>query len=760
MTRVAVIGAGPYGLSVAAHLRARGIPFRIFGSPLESWRHHMPAGMVLKSLPFATSLSDPIGEGTLENYCAANAIAYDPTYFQVSLELFTQYGLDFARRFVPGLEDRYVLSLDRDAESFALMLDSGETVKADRVVVATGTSYFAKIPPILSGLPRRLVSHSSAHRDLTRFAGRTVVVIGAGSSAVDTATLLSEAGATVTLINRGGAPKFYPLDTPEEQSASQRISHPRSAVSHSWRFLMYEKRPGLFRYLPGATRLKLIESVLGPATPETMQERFEAGVAVVTGQTVEDAHEHEGRIRLVLRSSEGGRSEMVADHVIAATGFRPDVSAIDFLSEDLVSAIRTREGMNNRGINRIPQLDTSVPALLVKVGDYRWHHGGVGVIRSLGRLGVPTYAITESRWTPAAVSRYLHQSFVWPTSGLEDPNELVCGLREIGRRIGKPTVLIPTDDEAAVLIAENATELAEHFLFPKIDPMLPRLLASKRDLYTLCRESGIPTPRTAATERLSEVEEFARDAKFPVVVKNPDPFDRLRIPIVSSTTLIKDRDGLLDAARCWGERFNGLVQEYLPANSSEDWFVHAYADGSSDCKVLFSGVKIRSYPPEAGVTTFAYSVNNPALKEMTAQLVKSIEYRGALDLDWRFDRRDGRFNLLDFNPRVGAQFRLFENEAGIDVVRALHLDLSGREVPAATQVEGRRFCVEVFDLAPLVTRRTGASTAAVPEAPLSTELAWFARDDPRPALVMFAGAFVLIARRMKRALRVALKNRG
>src|SRR6476661_5833123 len=122
-------------------------------------------------------------------------------------------------------------------------------------------------------------------------------------------------------------------------------------------------------------------------------------------------------------------------------------------------------------------INPAVPGLIVKIGNYPLHHGGVGAIRSLGRLGIPMYAITEDRYTPAAASRYLRRAFVWPTTGTEEPERLVEGLLRIGARIGRPTVLVPTDEEAAVLIAEHQEELGERFLFPRVDAKLPRRLA-------------------------------------------------------------------------------------------------------------------------------------------------------------------------------------------------------------------------------------------------------------------------------------------
>lgn len=170
--------------------------------------------------------------------------------------------------------------------------------------------------------------------------------------------------------------------------------------------------------------------------------------------------------------------------------------------------------------------DREVPGLIVKFGAYPLHHGGVGAIRSLGRLGIPMYAITEDRYTPAASSRYLRRAFVWPTTGTEEPEQLVEGLLRVGRRIGRPTVLVPTDEEAAVLIAEHQEELAGRFLFPRVDAKLPRRLASKQGLHELCVEHGIPSPAAAFPQSYEEIEAFAEKAHFPLVAKNREAFVR------------------------------------------------------------------------------------------------------------------------------------------------------------------------------------------------------------------------------------------
>ncbi|WP_055564021.1 D-aspartate ligase [Streptomyces atriruber] len=389
--------------------------------------------------------------------------------------------------------------------------------------------------------------------------------------------------------------------------------------------------------------------------------------------------------------------------------------------------------------------DRNVPGLIVKFGDYPLHHGGVGAIRSLGRLGVPMYAITEDRYTPAAASRHLTAAFPWPTTGAEEPERLVEGLLRVGRRIGRPAVLIPTDEEAAVLIAEHQDELSGErtgfggFLFPRVEAELPRRLASKQGLHGLCVEHGIASPDATFPESPADVAEFASRARFPVVAKNREAFTRRKRPAVHGTTRIETPGGLLALARHWGERPGVILQEYLPREEAEDWIVHAYFDANSVPRAMFTGVKVRSWPPHAGMTSNAYVVDNPELADLAARFIKQIGFTGIIDLDLRFDRRDGQYKLLDFNPRMGAQFRLFENESEIDVVRAMHLDLTGRVVPEGDQRAGHRYVVENIDLPALVAyRRSGYTTPHAPARASGTELAWLAADDMKPFFTMLA----------------------
>ena len=387
-----------------------------------------------------------------------------------------------------------------------------------------------------------------------------------------------------------------------------------------------------------------------------------------------------------------------------------------------------------------PSADGQVPALLLKIGQYPHHSGGVAVIRTLGRLGVPVYAITEDRLTPSALSRYCAGSFVWRVTWQEDPGHLVGQLREVGKRLGRRAVVVPTDDEAAVLIAEYADELSEHFIFPRIDPALPRALASKQRLYELCRQHDVPAPVSMCPATARELDEFAATASFPVVVKNAEPWARRRAPVVPNTTMMRTARELLEAASSRNGKPPGMiVQEYIPREQAQDWIVHLYCDMNSECVVLFTGVKLRSWPPHNGPTACAYTMDNPELAGLTERFCKEIGFRGIADLDWRLDLRDGMYKLVDFNPRVGNQFRLFETEQGIDVVRALYLDLTGRGVPHGAVRAGRRIVVEHIDMIARLAYRGGSGYAAAPPAPPQaiTELAWLAKDDLLPFLAIW-----------------------
>ncbi|MFI6582384.1 ATP-grasp domain-containing protein [Embleya sp. NPDC050493] len=402
--------------------------------------------------------------------------------------------------------------------------------------------------------------------------------------------------------------------------------------------------------------------------------------------------------------------------------------------------------MGGRGV----ELDRSVPALLFKVGRYPLHQGSVGAVRSLGRAGVAVHAVVEDAYTPTALSRHLSRRHVWPTTGLEDPATLLDRLLRIGRRLPARAVLVPTDDEAALLAAGAQDRLAEYFLLPKVDPDLPAGLAGKRGLYRRCLAHGVPAPDTRFPADRDKLVYQARELGYPVVVKNLAPWDRLRAPVVAGTTLVPDERALLALV---GTPRAVLLQAYVPRAVAQDWIVHLYAAPDGRCAPVFTGLKLRSWPPHAGVTTYARALANPGLARRSARLCRAIGYRGPADLDWRLDLRDGRYKLVDFNPRVGAQFRMFETERGLDVVRALHLDLTGRAIPTGAQREGRRYVAEHLDVAALLAYRGRTGTARPPGYPPvrgGLESAWLAWDDPLPAAAAAVRALAAAVRRYGR----------
>jgi D-aspartate ligase len=396
-------------------------------------------------------------------------------------------------------------------------------------------------------------------------------------------------------------------------------------------------------------------------------------------------------------------------------------------------------------------LDTRVPALVFKTGRNLAHHGTVGIIRSLGRLGVPVYAAVEDSFTPAAASRYLAGYCPW--KGFEPGAEsLIERLLAIGRQLGRPAALVPTDDLAAALVAEHAAALDPWFLFPRPPAELPRRLANKRSLHDLCVRLDVPVPQIASPASWDEVHAFIGRASFPVMVKAAD--SSWMAHGARSAALVRTPAELLTLYRrvVAPERCNLLLQEYIPPASAEDWVVHGYANPQSGCLVTFTGRKLRSYPPFAGPTSLGVSVPNGALEEQARKLLRAIGYAGIFDLDYRFDKRDGQYKLLDFNPRIGANFRMFESGAAVDVVRALHLDLTGRSVPEAPPLESRKFIVESQDwFASLGYARHGELTFRgwLESVQGRREYAWACADDPLPALVM---GFRLLSRTTRRVL--------
>jgi cation diffusion facilitator CzcD-associated flavoprotein CzcO len=358
---VAIIGAGPHGLSLAAHLGARGIDYRIFGRPMTTWSERMPKNMILKSDGFASNLSAPSPESTLKAWSARHGIAYADQALPIPIDTFLTYANWFQQRYVPDVERLNVTALDESGDGFVLTLESGERVAARNVVVAVGITWFEHLPPVLAKLSAAAVSHSAAHREVKEFAGREVAVIGAGSSAIDLAHLLHEEGASVRIIARAPEVEYNKVPDAADETLIGRTLRPASGIGRGWRSLFCAEAPLLFYRLPEGLKRRAVASHMHPAAGWFMRDKIEGVIPMSLGRRLTNAQEQNGVVTLTLADRDG-RSEMLAfDHVIAATGYKPDMYRVPFLK----SALAMRIALHSAAPTLSDSFETPVPGLFV-----------------------------------------------------------------------------------------------------------------------------------------------------------------------------------------------------------------------------------------------------------------------------------------------------------------------------------------------------------------------------------------------------------
>ena len=396
-------------------------------------------------------------------------------------------------------------------------------------------------------------------------------------------------------------------------------------------------------------------------------------------------------------------------------------------------------------------VDFKYPALILKSRRSHMSYGALGVARTLGRLGVPIYAVVEDSYTPLAASRYITGSFIWKNWSF-DCDSFLKTLSEIGESIGHLTVLIPMDDLSAMFVAENAAVLNRRFLVPKVPWNVPRQLANKASLQSLCAKFGIPCPRTMVPRSADDVSDFVRHVGFPIVVKPAEQW-RLLKDSGYNPLVIQNWKALFEIyARNIREEVSPMIiQEYI---GGEDWIYHGYSNFESGLYLSFTGKKLLDYPAGAGSTAVGVSIHNEELCSHTEAFLKAISYSGICDIDWRLDKRDGQYKMLDCNPRIGLNFRIFETGAGIDVVRALHLNLTGRFISSSPMVQPKLLTVESLYFLSAVR---GGQIAALKKHTRGIgavkELAWWSGDDALPFLVMCMRLTLRIL--MNRLLRIA-----
>lgn len=355
---VAIVGAGPFGLSTAAHMSGEGIECRVIGSAMHSWRNNMPKGMLLKSAGFASNLYEPGGSFTLAQFCREQDLPYDDLELGIPLETFIAYGEAFQKRFVPQLEDEQLAMLSSCSDGFTLQMQSGTSFDAQAVVMTVGLDYFRHVPSQLSGLPAHLHSHSADHSDLGSFRGKEVAVLGSGASAIDTAVLLHESDAKVSLIARKGELKFGSPWGGPGRSWLDRIRWPLSPIGPGWYQYVFSGMPWAYRHLPDDYRVRTARALLGPSGGWCIKERA-APLSLCLGYALTAAEADGERVCLRLRGADGSVRRLEADHVIAATGYAADVRRLPFLGLELLDQLQLVGNMPRLSAN----FESSVPGL-------------------------------------------------------------------------------------------------------------------------------------------------------------------------------------------------------------------------------------------------------------------------------------------------------------------------------------------------------------------------------------------------------------
>jgi len=378
-------------------------------------------------------------------------------------------------------------------------------------------------------------------------------------------------------------------------------------------------------------------------------------------------------------------------------------------------------------------------------------HGPLGIVRSLGRLGVPVYVVDSAPRAPAFYSRYCRRGFVHDVDR-PDGEETVRALLDVARTIGRRSILLPTTDDTTLLVGAHAERLREAFTLVDLPVELARSLCSKKDMHHLARQCGLPTAETVFPQSRDDVLSFVEDAVFPVMLKGIDGVALQRragarmFIVPSRAELLARYDALEDPSAP-----NLMLQEYIPGGDDTVWMFNGYFNADSECLFGITGKKIRQHPVYRGATTLGICLRNDTVADMTARFMKAIGYRGILDIGYRYDARDGLYKVLDVNPRIGATFRLFVADNGMDVARALYLDLTGERIDPGAACEGRKWLVEDLDAASCIRyRRDGRLRAGEWARSFAgvRETAYLSLDDPLPLLPLLANDVGKLVRRL------------
>jgi predicted ATP-grasp superfamily ATP-dependent carboligase len=365
-------------------------------------------------------------------------------------------------------------------------------------------------------------------------------------------------------------------------------------------------------------------------------------------------------------------------------------------------------------------------------------HGGLGIVRSLGRMGVPVYPVHKDRSAPGNFSRYATATFRWDFASAAD-RESLAFMQRVREKVGRPALIYACDDDTAVFVGNHAGILRQSFLFHEVPAALIANLASKRGLYELATRHNIPTAETRFPQCKADVLSCISELTFPVLLKAIDGLLLVRrtgkkmVICRNQQELLENHDRLEDPRHP-----NLMIQEYIPGGAESVWMFNGYFNHTSECLVSFTGRKLRQCPIHTGATSLGICLKNPAVDATVKAFLAAVGYKGMVDVGTRYDARDGRYKILDVNPRIGATFRLFVDRSGMDVARAFYLDMTGQAVTSSPVEDGRRWIVEDMDASAsihywqeqtLTVTQWAASLRGVQEA------GYFSWSDPLPALV-------------------------
>ena len=374
-------------------------------------------------------------------------------------------------------------------------------------------------------------------------------------------------------------------------------------------------------------------------------------------------------------------------------------------------------------------LDRSVPALLVRTGDPIWDYGALATVRTLGRAGVDVYVQSRPGERELLASRFLTGIVGAPIDPSASAAAQVDHINAAVAAIGAACVAIAGDDESAVLLAEQRASIDARLITADTEPALPRSLSDKATLGRIAQQAGVPYPRFVVTKDPAELREFVKEVGVPLVVKSPAPFSRLQDAAVTRTTILHDPGDLYRFETAAENGHEIFLQEYLGDPGLESWYGAGMRTAQDGEQPVWTGRKVLAHPSHTGIGVVNVATPAPGLAQHLDALCKRLGWIGPFDTDWIVNPDSGAMHLIDFNPRRGAQFRTFQTSTGVDVVRALHLALTGRPVPWGEQQFGVVHLVENLAL----MHGTKASPRRYARGRREVELSWLARDDLAPA---------------------------